>query len=165
MVLQDRGARRVVAAGFLLSVTLATTACKEPARSPEWELMRRQAIHDAFPEGSTRLGRDTQPPREVLLPGMGAHEGWFETVYASPLAPAEAHAWYAARFAERYRMTAHGNERDGSRVLQGTFGSPRPMIITVQVSPSRPLSGHIRGRFPDGPPGTRSYVFIWAATR
>jgi hypothetical protein len=152
---------RTAFAGFVLGSTRATTGCEAPVRSAEWDLMRNQPIHDAAPAGSTQLGRVTHPPREVFLPGMGDNEGWFETVYASPLPPAETHEWYADRFKERYGMSDH---RDGRFVLQGSLGGPKPVVITVEVSESRPLYGNIRGRFPDGPPGTQSYVFIWAAT-
>ncbi len=152
---------RTAVAAFVLGSTLTTTGCEGPVRSAEWDVMRNQPIHDASPPGSTQLGREARPPRKVLAPGMGGNEGWFETVYASPLPPAETHEWYVDRFKERYRMSDH---RDGRFMLQGSLGGPKPAVITVQVSESRPLYGNIRGRFPDGPPGTQSYVFIWAAT-
>jgi hypothetical protein len=153
---------RAGCASFLLGVAFAITSCEAPIRSAEWELMRNQPIHDASPPGSTQLGRSTHPPRKVFVPGMGDNEGWFETVYASPLPPAQTLGWYAERFMERYRMS--DNSRDGRFVLQGSLAVDMPIVITVQISESRPQYGNILGRFPDGPPGTQSYVFIWTAT-
>lgn len=153
---------RVGFASLTLVVALAIAGCEAPVRSAEWDLMRNQPIHDAAPPGSTQLGRSTHPPRKVFVPGMGDNEGWFETVHASPLAPAQTHAWYAERFKERYRMS--DNSRDGRFLLHGSLAVNMPIVITVAVSESRPQYGNILGRFPDGPTGTQSYVFIWTAT-
>ena len=154
----------IVRSGFasLILAALAITGCEAPVRSAEWDLMRNQPIHDSSPPGSTQLGRSTHPPRKVFLPGLD-NEGWFETVYASPLPPAKTLEWYAERFMERYRMSEHS--RDGRFMLQGLLAGDKPITIAVEVSESRPLYGNILGRFPDGPPGMQSYVFIWAATR
>lgn len=160
--LLSHGFRLLGGANVLLGTTLAITGCKAPVRSPEWDLIRTQPIHDASPAGSTQLGRSTHAPRKVFLPGAGENEGWFETVHASPLPPRETLAWYAERFSARYHMSQ--TSYDDRVILQGRLAGAKPITITVQVSESRPLYGNILGRFPDGPPGTKSYVFIWAAT-
>jgi hypothetical protein len=142
---------------------VALLGCEAPIRSAEWDLMRNQPIHDAAPPGGTQLARSTHPPHKVFVPGLGDTQGWFETVYASPRSPADTFTWYAERFRERYRM--RDSSRDGRFQLQGTLSPVNPITITVQVSEERPKYGNIYGRFPDGPPGTESYVFIWTTTQ
>lgn len=161
--LLSHGFRLLGGANILLATALAITGCETPVRSPVWDLMRSQPIHDASPVGSTQLGRSTHAPQKVLFPGGGANQGWFETVYASPLPQRETLAWYAERFSARYNMSE--TSYDDRVHLQGRLPGAKPITITVEVSESRPLFGNIHGRFPDGPPGTKSYVFIWAATR
>jgi hypothetical protein len=145
------------------AVAVAISGCEAPIRSSEWDLMRNQPIHDAAPPASMQLARSTHPPRKGFVPGMGDTQGWVETVYASQRSPADTFAWYAERFSERYRMRDFS--RDGRFRLQGVLSTAKSITITVEVSEERPKYGNIQGRFPDGPPGTESYVFIWTATQ
>ena len=158
----------VVTAGTALAVLILGTGlvmsgCEPPVRHAEWDAIRAQPIHDASPPGSAQVGRDTNPPRKLIIPGMGSAEGWVETVYASPLPPQETFNWYAQRFQDRYRMRRFSD--GGQWVLQGSLAGERPMVISVSVSASRPQYGNIFGRFPDGPSGTQSYALISVTTR